>query len=938
MNIRSLVPSAGRAERTWVIAMGGMLLIGMVFYCLQKAYTYFGMDQELYVGWGCFIAIYIAYRIKAFRRQPWRFIFILLSAFLALRYMEWRALHTLIYTGPLDFIGMALLFLAELYGLVIYLLGMFVNFNPLESKHIPLPEDPDKLPTVDVFIPTYNEPLDIIRITATAAAQIAYPKEKLKIYILDDGGTHAKRSHPEAGMRAWERHYSLRQMAADLGVGYITRETNQQAKAGNINHALQYTDGELLLILDCDHVPTKDILQYTAGHFIADPKLFLVQTPHFFINPTPVDKNFDGASSLPGENDMFYRSIHPALNFWNASYFCGSAALLRRKYLQEVGGIRGATITEDAETSFHLHSRGYNSVYVNKPMVCGLSPESYEDYVTQRSRWAQGMVQLVMLYNPLKPNGLSWAQKFAYFNSSLFWFFGFPRFIYFLAPASYLVLGLHIYHASGAQVLAFTLPYVFSIYLVMGFFYGGSRQIFFSEIYESVQSMFLMPVVFSVLLNPGSPSFQVTPKGMTNERNYLSPLAAPFLLVVGLNVFALMLAVDKWSSSGTNVRDMILVTSVWTFYNVYLALMSLGALWERKQMRKFYRIVSRGSVKAHFPRMGATHEGEEHDVSLTGIGFTARLPFLPQEQEEVVLEVQDSYGRVYRFESRIQRAARYRGRYFCGSEFVRERVSYADAVSYVFGDSRRWQENWDRKSVFNGGFRTLWRFFRRGARALWRGLPLLGERVRRVTLSLLRAKLLSAASWMVYYAALAASYLVELLDHKQVRSIERIGASMPSSIYIPRMNATLLGQVVDCSVTGVGVVVDLPFELRQPEKIAIKATGRDGRNYQLECMVRRTSKDGDKSFCGAEFIVNMLSYPRIVNFVHGDNQRMLRNLLMPSGSSEVGQGYAAKVAGVLRSSVLVRLLAYPARVLAVLFLTPSYRTAYSREKRTGVLR
>ena len=195
-------------------------------------------------------------------------------------------------------------------------------------------------------------------------------------------------------------------MAAALGIGYLTRETNQQAKAGNINHALQYTDGDLVLVLDCDHVPTRDILQNTVGQFLADPKLFLVQTPHFFINPTPVEKNLEGRAIPSGESDMFYRRIHPALNFWNASYFCGSAALLRRKYLMEVGGICGTTITEDAETAFQLHSRGYNSVYVNNPMVCGLSPESYDDYVTQRSRWAQGMVQLVMLNNPLTTKGL----------------------------------------------------------------------------------------------------------------------------------------------------------------------------------------------------------------------------------------------------------------------------------------------------------------------------------------------------------------------------------------------------------------------------------------------------------------------------------------------------------------------------------------------------
>jgi cellulose synthase (UDP-forming) len=135
------------------------------------------------------------------------------------------------------------------------------------------------------------------------------------------------------------RHYELRQLARELSVTYITRETNHRAKAGNLNHALNHTDGDLILVLDCDHVPTKNMLQQTVGYFFADPKLFLVQTPHFFINPTPVEKNLMGIGNPSSENDMFYRSIHPSLDSWNASYFCGSAAILRRSHLMEAGGI-----------------------------------------------------------------------------------------------------------------------------------------------------------------------------------------------------------------------------------------------------------------------------------------------------------------------------------------------------------------------------------------------------------------------------------------------------------------------------------------------------------------------------------------------------------------------------------------------------------------------
>lgn len=882
------------------------LLVAFLLYLLNFTYSFLGMNQQYYLGWVCFFIILLMYRLKLTRRQPWRLLFLIVAAFLGLRYIQWRTFDTLLYTGPGDFFGMSLLYLAEVYGLLIYFMGMFVNLWPMESDPAPFPEDVEKLPTVDIYIPTYNEPDDIIRITATAATQIDYPKEKLRIFILDDGGSLAKRSHPENGMAAWERHYRLRQMAQELGIGYFTRETNQQAKAGNINHALHYSDGEIVLILDCDHVPTKDILRNTIGHFILDPKLFLVQTPHFFINPTPIEKNLEGMANPSAESDMFYRRIHPALDFWNASYFCGSAALLRKEFLMEVGGICGTTITEDCETAFQLHARGYNSRYVNRPMVCGLSPESYDDYVIQRSRWAQGMVQLVLLNNPLQTQGLSFPQRLAYFNSSFFWLFGFPRFIYFIAPAMYLILGWNVYHASSLQIIAFTLPYVFSIYLVMDFFYAGSRQPFFSEIYESVQSLFLMPAVISVLLNPWKPTFKVTPKGMTNEKNYLSPLAAPFFLVIGINVIAVLLAIDKWIYEPL-LRDVIAVTVVWCFYNLYLSIVSLGAFWERRQIRKFYRILASGVVNVFFHRMGAVYQGEVRDVSLTGIGLEIELPFQPREHEQVLLEVKDGYGREYRFDSRIQRAINKSGKYFCGTEFISGQTSYVDVVSYVFGDSTRWQENWNRKSASSGTYLMIWYFIKTGVSGFVGGIiPLTLLTVKRLwemavivtTTSVVRDRVLALVSWTVYHFYLFLASLVELLDRKQVRKLQRMHASGKAVLYFPRLDATLQGELSDVSLTGMGVMLsEIPFAFREQERVTIKMTSENGELFQFPCVIQRTINRDGKVICGAEFVVDTYIYPRIVRFVYGGSMQMLYYILAPeTGLTAQGKAVASKVA------------------------------------------
>lgn len=727
-----------------------VLLIGGLIYLDRFATSLLGQDHQMIIGWTCFAVLLVMSLIRKSRSMPLRMLFILISAFLSFRYIYWRSTESLLYTGLADFVGMTALYLAEVYAIVIHSLGMMLNVWPLKQPPIAMPSDPALLPTVDIFIPTYNEPDDIIRVTAIAAMQIDYPADKFNVYILDDGGTLAKRYHPENGMAAWDRHYRLRRMAEEVGAQYITRPQNQQAKAGNVNHALGNTSGDLVLILDCDHVPTHDILKQTVGFFVADPKLFLVQTPHFFINPSPIEKNLAGVANPPGENDMFYRVIHPGLDFWGASYFCGSAALLRRSHLMENGGLCGKTITEDAETAFALHGRGYRSVYFERPMVCGLSPESYDDYIIQRQRWAQGMLQMFLMDNPLFQPGLTLAQRLCYFNSCFFWFFGIVRFIYFIAPATFLLFGLRIYNASWLQILSYVLPYVFSGWIVSNFFYSRARQPFFSEVYESVQAMFLIPAVISVFINPSKPTFKVTPKGgQTSDRETLNPMSVSFLLVIFINIAALIMAVYKWIDYPI-LRSVIAVTATWSLYNLVLGLISLGAFWERKQVRSHHRIESDGTLTMYVPRLNARFEADVRDVSLRGIGFETRCDVALTPQERVTLEATHNDGKTFSFEARLHRISPRNGRVFCGSEFTHKDTCDPQAISYTFGDSERWMRLWMGKQEMKGTSRMLWHFVHLGMRGLAGSFWLLWDRFQPTRLQIekyLNARLAAARNY-----------------------------------------------------------------------------------------------------------------------------------------------------------------------------------------------
>src|SRR6185436_6286981 len=308
----------------WPFVVAG----GMMLYMVNLREAHFTQALQLVSGWACVAMLILVARFQRTRQNAWRLVFVLLAAWLTLRYLWWRSFETLIYTNPIDFVGMSLLFAAEAYSITVHLLGLFVNVWPLEREPVPLPADRSKWPTVDIFIPTYSEDPEIVRLTAIASTQIDYPRDLMRIYICDDGGTLAKRAHEDKGADAWRRRYRLKEIAAEVGAEYITRETNRSAKAGNLNHALINSSGEYVLFLDCDHVPTAEILQRTLGYFLVDSKVFMVQTPLFFVNAAPAEKAIGAGAPVPDESEMFYRVIHPGLDSWNASYFCGSAAVM----------------------------------------------------------------------------------------------------------------------------------------------------------------------------------------------------------------------------------------------------------------------------------------------------------------------------------------------------------------------------------------------------------------------------------------------------------------------------------------------------------------------------------------------------------------------------------------------------------------------------------
>ncbi|MFK8250177.1 UDP-forming cellulose synthase catalytic subunit [Ancylobacter terrae] len=572
-------------RRVWIACLWAIATLAVVFLITLP------ISLQAHLIAGC-IVVAVIILLKMFAPVgPARMVALALGTAIVLRYVYWRTTSTLPPIGQIeDFIPGFLLYMAEMYSVFMLGLSLFVVSSPLPQRVAPpIPED--KVPTVDVFVPTYNEEPALLASTLAAAKAMDYPADKFTVWLLDDGGTDQKceQDDPAGAQEAQERRRELAALCEGLGCRYLTRRRNEHAKAGNLNNGLQHSTGEIIAVFDADHAPARSFLKQTVGYFGQDEKLFLVQTPHFFINPDPLERNLDTFDHMPSENEMFYGIIQRGLDKWDAAFFCGSAALLRRKALDETGGFSGISITEDCETALELHGRGWHSVYVDTPLIAGLQPETFASFIGQRSRWAQGMYQILRFRFPPGKRGLSLPQRLCYMSSTLFWFFPISRMIFLISPLFYLLFSLEIFNASGAEFLAYTSTYMIVNLLMQNYLYGRYRWPWISELYEFIQSVYLFPALLSVMANPKKPTFKVTAKGETMDESHVSEIGKPFFIIFALQCIAVLLTFWRVITE-PYTADVTLVVGGWNLLNLIIAGCALGVVSERQNRRRSHRV------------------------------------------------------------------------------------------------------------------------------------------------------------------------------------------------------------------------------------------------------------------------------------------------------------------------------------------------------------
>ncbi len=564
----------------------------------------FSRDEQLVFS---LIILAVSLYIRRYVGTLVTLILIGLSVLASTRYLYWRFSTSMqIDLGADLLLGLGLL-AAEFYAWTILIIGFFQTIWPLKRKPVPLPDDLSQWPSVDIFIPSYNEPLSVVMPTVIAALALDWPRDKMKVYLLDDG-----------------RRQDFKEFAASVGVNYVTRPNNLYAKAGNINAALPDTDGELIAIFDCDHIPTRTFLQATVGWFLADKKLAMVQTPHHFLSPDPFERNLDLFRRMPNEGELFYGLVQDGNDLWNAAFFCGSCAVLRRTMLLEVGGVAVETVTEDAHTALKLHRLGYNTAYLGVIQAAGLATESLSAHVGQRIRWARGMAQIFRVDNPVLGKGLRWQQRLCYLNAMMHFFYGLPRIVFLTAPLSYLFFEAHVIQASADLIAVYALPHLIQANIANSRMQGKYRHTFWAEVYETALAWYIMVPTTLALISPKFGQFNVTAKGGRVEREYFDwKISLPYVVILVLNVIGLLIGIGRLFWWNSHEFGTVLFNILWTIYNLTILAATLSVALESRQVRRHWRVQLTLPAMIKLPT-GRTVACETEDFSEGGLAL--KLP------------------------------------------------------------------------------------------------------------------------------------------------------------------------------------------------------------------------------------------------------------------------------------------------------------------------
>jgi cellulose synthase (UDP-forming) len=265
-------------------------------------------------------------------------------------------------------------------------------------------------PSVDIFLPSCGEPLDVLDNTFYHVSRIAWQGERT-VHVLDDSARDA-----------------VRDLADHYGFRYVVRPNRGWLKkAGNLIHALGVSHGDYIVVFDADFAPRHDFLYETMPYF-DDPEVGIVQTAQYF---DVKGEGFTYIQRYAGSlQEIFFRFIQPARDRYKAAICAGTNLVYRRAAVDAAGGFAQVPIGEDVHSGVKLWWAGYETRYVPLCLAKGVAPDDFPSLANQQTRWCRSSM-LLMIEKHFQEAPFTWQQRTA------FW----AAFLYYMSSAALLITG-----------------------------------------------------------------------------------------------------------------------------------------------------------------------------------------------------------------------------------------------------------------------------------------------------------------------------------------------------------------------------------------------------------------------------------------------------------------------------------------------------------------
>lgn len=538
-------------------------------------------------------------------------------------YILWRLFFTLpLHAGIVSLIAGIALFAAEFISMLEAVIH-YICMSKDKAPEFPVIPESD-YPHVDVLIATHSEEPALLFKTINGCKHMEYPDPaKVHIYLCDDN------DRPE-----------MAKLAQKMGVGYFGLSGNKLAKAGNLNNALSKTDSPLIVTFDADMIPRSSFLMKTVPYFFLpemiledgvwrkrteeeldpDYKIGFVQTPQSFYNPDLFQFNFFAESNIPNEQDYFFKEVNVGRNSSNSAIYAGSNTLISRRALEEVGGIRTKTITEDFATGIDIQAKGYTCFAIDEVLASGLAPDDFPNLLKQRQRWGRGCVQTIRSSRFLLGK-LPFLSKLSYLSCLLYWWTFLRRIVYILSPILFTVFGVLVVRTELWGILLIWLPSYLIYNHSLRLLSGKVRDQKWSNIVDTILCPYMILPILAETFGIRMRTFVVTSKEKTGTKSAKIIYAIPHLILLAASIVGIYFSIERLMLYN-NILGLVVL--FWLCMNTYFLTMAVFFLLGRINYRSSERF--QAEIPVTFSVGTRTVHGTTCDISENGLSFVTDFP------------------------------------------------------------------------------------------------------------------------------------------------------------------------------------------------------------------------------------------------------------------------------------------------------------------------